>query len=36
VYFGELTFAHGGGAEEFSAYCYDEWMGKLWTEDPRI
>ncbi|ARN56293.1 ATP-grasp fold amidoligase family protein [Sedimentisphaera salicampi] len=35
IYFGEMTFAHGSGAEEFSAYCYDEWMGNYWTGDPR-
>ena len=34
VYFGELTFANGGGASAFSAYSYDLWLGKLWQGDP--
>jgi len=35
IYFGELTFAHGGGGEEFTARAYDLWMGLLWHGDPR-
>lgn len=34
IYFGELTFAHGSGSEEFSTYAHDLWMGKLWTGSP--
>lgn len=30
VYFGELTFAHGGGFEKFSNYEYDLLFGNLW------
>lgn len=34
VYFGELTFAHGGGGEEFTTKSHDLWMGNLWQGDP--
>ena len=35
IYFGELTFAHGGGAEAFNDKIYDMWMGELWQLDSR-
>lgn len=34
IYFGELTFAHGSGAEVFSTYAHDLWMGNLWKGNP--
>ena len=34
IYFGELTFAHGGGGEEFTTKVHDRWMGNLWQGDP--
>lgn len=36
IYFGEMTFAHGSGSEEFSTFAYDNWMGQLWKSDPRF
>jgi hypothetical protein len=36
IYFGELTFAHGGGGEAFSSETYDMWFGYLWQLDPRV
>lgn len=34
IYFGELTFAHGSGAEKFTSPLYDQWVGRLWECDP--
>lgn len=34
IYFGELTFAHGSGAEKFTSPIYDRWLGELWECDP--
>lgn len=34
IYFGELTFAHGSGAEKITPSQYDFWMGSLWSTDP--
>lgn len=34
IYFGEMTFAQGSGAEKFTDYAYDLWMGRLWKGDP--
>ena len=30
VYFGELTFAHGGGFEQFEPREYDKILGGYW------
>lgn len=35
IFFGELTFADGGGGAPFSFYQHDLWMGNLWQGDPR-
>lgn len=34
IYFGELTFAHGSGAEKFTSEEYDLWLGSLWECNP--
>lgn len=34
IYFGELTFAHGGGGENFTSKAFDLWMGQFWCCDP--
>lgn len=34
IYFGELTFAHGGGRESFTSKAHDLWMGQLWQGNP--
>lgn len=34
IFFGEMTFAHGSGYEEFSMSAYDFWLGRLWEGDP--
>lgn len=35
IYFAEITFAHASGGQVFSFKAYDNWMGTLWTMDPR-
>src|SRR5690554_3464219 len=35
IYFGEMTFAHASGSQEFTSKYYDLWMGNLWQGDPR-
>src|SRR5690625_3260762 len=35
IYFGEITFAPGGGSSKFNDKDTELWFGSLWQQDPR-